>query len=90
MIEVLTQTSPSAVPVARLWLALLGMALGAIVLMVGLLVLNSIRRSRRSKTPGKTMYVDAWAEAGRRAKPEPSAGQILGDARDGDDGADDD
>lgn len=84
MTELLAQADTSAVPVARLWFALLGLALGAIVLVVGLLVLNSIRRTRRGKAPGKTIHVDAWAEAGRRAKPEPTASDILdGDAPQG-------
>lgn len=73
--SLLAQTSP----IARGWLMLLGLAIATIVLIVGLLVLASLRRTRRGVTPTKTPYVDAWTEAGRRAPPEPSASDILGE-----------
>lgn len=71
---------------ARGWFALLGLAIAAIVLVVGLLVLTSLRRSGRAKAPTKTPHVDAWAEAGKRAPATPSASDILdGDGDDHDD-----
>lgn len=83
-------SSPSTIPIARGWFMLLGLAIAAIVLVAGLLVLTSLRRMGRAKPPGKTPYIDAWAEAGRRAKPEPSASDILGDEDNAYDGEDND
>ena len=87
--NLLAQGQPSS-PLARGWFTLLGLTLGAIVLIVGLLVLASMRRSRRGSVPTRTPHVDAWAESGKRAKPEPSAKDLLGDRNDWDwDGKDD-
>jgi hypothetical protein len=47
------------------------------VLVAGLLIVTSLRRTARGKTPTKTPYVDAWTEAGKRAPAEPSASDIL-------------
>jgi hypothetical protein len=62
---------------ARGWIALLGLSIAAIVLVAGLLIVTSLRRTARGKTPTKTPYVDAWTEAGKRAPAEPSASDIL-------------
>ncbi len=64
---------------ARGWVALLGLALAAIVLVVGLLVVTSLRRTGRGKEPTRTPHVDAWTEAGKRAPAAPSASDILDD-----------
>lgn len=77
--NLLAQTSQPASPMARGWFMLLGLVLASIVLVVGLLVLASLRRTRRGQPPTKTPHVDAWAESGKRAAPEPSARDVLGD-----------
>lgn len=88
ILNLVAQSSPagSGSQLARGWFALLGLAIAAIVLVVGLLVLTSLRRTGRGKAPGKTTHVDAWAEAGKRAPAAPSASDIL----DGDGVGDDD
>jgi hypothetical protein len=70
---------------ARVWFALLGLAIAAIVLVVGLLVLTGWRRTSRGKLPTKTPYVDAWTEAGKRAPAQPSASDVLDGDGDDDD-----
>lgn len=73
------QTGQPASPMARGWFMLLGLILASIVLVVGLLVLASLRRTRRGQPPTKTPHVDAWAESGKRATPDPSASDVLGE-----------
>lgn|GEM_PF-3770643 len=89
LIETLVaQTAPGGgnAQLARGWFALLGLAIAAIVLVVGLLVITSLRRTGRGRAPSKTPHVDAWAEAGKRAPAEPSASDVLdGDGDDDDD-----
>lgn len=78
----LAQASPApgpTSPLARGWFMLLGLALAAIVLTVGLLVLASLRRTRRGQSPTRTPHVDAWTESGKRAVPDPSASDLLGE-----------
>ncbi len=77
--HLLAQAGQPASPMSRGWFMLLGLALASIVLVVGLLVLASLRRTRRGKSPTKTQYVDAWAESGKRAVPDPSARDLLGE-----------
>lgn len=78
-ISLLAQASQPASPMSRGWFMLLGLALASIVLVVGLLVLASLRRTHRGRSPTKTPHVDAWAESGKRAVPDPSARDVLGE-----------
>ncbi|MFI4917782.1 MAG: hypothetical protein ACIAS6_14915 [Phycisphaerales bacterium JB060] len=80
--SLLAQTSPPDSPIARGWIMLLGLAIAAIVLTVGLLVLASLRRTRRSQAPTRTPYVDAWTESGKRATLEPRTRDNLDEGDD--------
>lgn len=67
-----------AKPIAQLVFIVMGLAIATIVLVAGLLAIAALRRTRRTAAPTRTPHVDAWAESGRRARPEPSARDILG------------
>lgn len=70
------QTPPATDPKLRRYQAAVSLLLLSVVLVVifgmGVLTLRVTRRLRhRDRTPPKpTRYVDAWAEAGKRAKPD--------------------
>lgn len=76
---------------ARAWtlMGILAMALGMLVMLMGLTLAVMLRRRRRRLLAGKaetatSREVDPWAEAGRRTAP-PSAQELEGDADQGPD-----
>ncbi|GIW73831.1 MAG: hypothetical protein KatS3mg103_0353 [Phycisphaerales bacterium] len=77
-------------PVVQIVFVVMGLSLALVVLVAGLLAMAALRRQRRLGEPTRTPHVDAWAEAGRRARPEPSAGDLLGEETDAQDRPDDD
>lgn len=68
-------------PVVQVVFIVMGLTIATIVLVAGLLAMAMLRHTRRGASPTRTEHVDAWAEAGKRAEAEPSAGDIL-DGRD--------
>ena len=69
-------------PVVQVVFIVMGLTIATIVLVAGLMAMVLLRRTRRQAGPTRTEHVDAWTEAGKRATPEPSASDILGDEAD--------
>lgn len=64
-------------PIAQVIFITLGLTIAGIVLVAGLFAIAALRRTRRTAAPTPTPHVDAWAESGKRAQPEPSARDLL-------------
>ncbi|NRA57144.1 MAG: hypothetical protein HRU13_03385 [Phycisphaerales bacterium] len=64
-------------PVVQVVFIVMGLTIATIVLVAGLLAMAMLRHASRGASPTRTEHVDAWAEAGKRAQAEPSAGDIL-------------
>jgi len=69
-------------PVVQVVFIVMGLTIATIVLVAGLMAMVLFRRTRRQAGPTRTEHVDAWTEAGKRASPEPSASDILGEEPD--------